>query len=343
MSGLLADKRVLVSGAAGFIGFHLARRLAGEGIEVLGLDNMSPYYDVRLKEARLAELKPLKSFSFERADLADAGGLKSRFERFRPHLVVNMAAQAGVRYSLQAPEAYVQSNLVGFANILECCRHGKVEHLVYASTSSVYGANTLMPFSEHHNTDHPVSLYAATKKANEVMAHSYSHLYGLPATGLRFFTVYGPWGRPDMALFLFTEAILADRPIEVFNQGHMARDFTYVDDVVDGVVRVMGGPPAGDPRWDGKTLDPATSRAPHRLYNIGNSSPVELLDMIAILERRLGKTAQKKMMPMQAGDVPATSADVGDLERDFGYRPSTPLAVGIGRFVDWYLAYRERR
>jgi UDP-glucuronate 4-epimerase len=330
---------VLVTGAAGFIGYHLAEALLARGDRVIGVDNVNDYYDVRLKEARLARLTQKPQFRFHRVDLADGEALQAVFDAERPKRVVNLAAQAGVRYSLENPGAYVASNLVGFGNVLERCRHGGVEHLVYASSSSVYGGNTRMPFSVHDNVDHPLSLYAATKKANELMAHTYSHLYGLPTTGLRFFTVYGPWGRPDMALFLFTRAILEGRPIDVFNHGEMRRDFTYVDDIVEAVVRLVDKPATPDAAFSADAPDPASSRAPYRVYNIGNHAPVELMTMISILEEKLGRTAEKRFLPMQAGDVPATYADVSDLERDVGFRPATPLAEGIGRFVEWYRSY----
>jgi UDP-glucuronate 4-epimerase len=332
-------RRILVTGAAGFIGFHLSRRLMAQGDAVVGFDNLNAYYDVKLKEARLALLKADERFQFIRADLADRAAVEAAFAEHRPEIVVNLAAQAGVRYSLENPHAYVESNLVGFLNILEGCRHHRVSHMVYASSSSVYGANTRMPFSVRDNVDHPVSLYAATKKANELMAHTYAALYGLPCTGLRFFTVYGPWGRPDMALFLFTRAILADQPIDVFNEGRMRRDFTYIDDIVEGVVRVVARPAAANPRWSGETPDPASSFAPYRIYNIGNHSPVGLMDFIAALETHLGKTARKNFLPMQAGDVPATYADVDDLMADVGFKPATPISEGIGRFVAWYRDY----
>jgi len=332
---------VLVTGVAGFIGFHVARRLLARGDTVVGIDNINTYYDVRLKEARLALLADQERFTFLRLDLADRAGMTDLFTQQRPERVVHLAAQAGVRYSLTNPHAYVESNLVGFLHILEGCRHTQVSHLVYASSSSVYGANTKMPFSIHDNVDHPVSLYAASKKANELMAHTYSHLYSLPTTGLRFFTVYGPWGRPDMALFLFTRAILAGEPIPVFNQGKMRRDFTYIDDIVEGVVRVLDKVPQPNPSWSGQTPDPGTSQAPYRAYNIGNNQPVELLEFIAILERCLGRTAEKKLLPMQAGDVPETYADVDDLMRDVGFRPATPLGTGIVRFVEWYREFYQ--
>ena len=329
----------LVTGAAGFIGFHLTQRLLARGDSVTGLDNVNDYYSVQLKRDRLDQLLGRERFSFVQMDLADRPGIATLFRESTFDVVVNLAAQAGVRYSLTNPHAYVDSNLVGFVNILEGCRHGGVKHLVYASSSSVYGANTKMPFSVHHNVDHPVSLYAATKKANELMAHTYSHLYGLPTTGLRFFTVYGPWGRPDMALFLFTKAILEDRPIEVFNEGKMRRDFTYVDDIVEGVMRVSDRIPTGNEAWSGDSPDPGTSRSPYKIYNIGNNQPVELQHFIATLERALGRTAKKVLLPMQPGDVPATYADVSDLQRDVDFRPDTPIEVGIQRFVDWYKKY----
>jgi len=331
--------RILVTGAAGFIGYHVAKRLLDRGDTVVGIDSMSDYYDPTLKEARLAQLTPHPDFHFHHLDVADRDAMPALFADGRFDRVVHLAAQAGVRYSLQNPHAYIDSNIVGFLNILEGCRHHPVEHLVYASSSSVYGANTHMPFAVHDNVDHPVSLYAATKKANELMAHSYSHLYGIPTTGLRFFTVYGPWGRPDMALFLFTKAILEGREIDVFNHGRMQRDFTYIDDIAEGVVRVMDRVAAANPAWSGDSPDPATSRAPYRLYNIGNNSPVELGRMIEVLEGALGQTARKRMLDMQPGDVPATYADVDDLERDVGFRPSTSIEEGVRRFVDWYQDY----
>jgi UDP-glucuronate 4-epimerase len=331
--------QVLVTGVAGFIGFHVAHRLLARGAAVVGIDNVNDYYDVRLKKARLALLTDNPRFSFAQLDLADRDGMTAVFTRQPPERVVHLAAQAGVRYSLTNPHAYVQSNLVGFLHVLEGCRHAQVQHLVYASSSSVYGANTKLPFSVHDNVDHPVSLYAASKKANELMAHTYSHLYGLPTTGLRFFSVYGPWGRPDMALFLFTKAILAGEPIEVFNHGKMRRDFTYIDDIVEGVVRVLDTLPQPNPAWSGETPDPGTSKAPYRLYNIGNNQPVELLHFIAVLEDCLGRKAEKRLLPMQPGDVVETYADVDDLMRDVGFRPSTPITTGIARFVEWYRAY----
>jgi UDP-glucuronate 4-epimerase len=330
---------ILVTGAAGFIGFHLCKRLLERGDAVLGLDNLNPYYDVRLKEARLAQLRLQPQFQFAKLDLEDRNGLEALFANHRFPRIVHLAAQAGVRYSLTNPHAYTGSNVEGFLNILEGCRQTNVEHLVYASTSSVYGGNTRMPFSVHDNVDHPVSLYAATKKANELMAHCYAHLYRIPCTGLRFFTVYGPWGRPDMALFLFTKAILEGRPIEVFNHGKMQRDFTYVDDIVEGVVRALDRPASPDAAWSGDHPDPSSSSAPYRLYNIGNHQPVDLMRFIDVLEQALGKKAEKKMLPLQAGDVPATYADVADLTRDVGFKPATPIEVGIRRFVEWYRGY----
>jgi UDP-glucuronate 4-epimerase len=331
--------KYLVTGAAGFIGSHVSHVLLARGDTVVGLDNVNAYYDPTLKEARLARLAPIAGFRLVRGDVADRPLVEKLFADERFDVVIHLAAQAGVRYSLTNPHAYVEANLVGFVNVLEGCRHHGVKHLTYASSSSVYGANTTMPFSVHHNVDHPLSLYAATKKANELMAHTYSHLYALPTTGLRFFTVYGPWGRPDMALFLFTKAILEGRPIDVFNEGRMQRDFTYVDDIVEGVVRVADHVPAGDASWSGAKPDPAASRAPYRVYNIGNQNPVQLMHLIGTLEKSLGKTAEKRMLPMQPGDVPATFADVADLERDVGFKPATPIELGVQRFVDWYRGY----
>ncbi len=331
--------KVFVTGAAGFVGFHAAQALLARGDQVLGYDNLNDYYDPALKQARLQRLQPLPGFDFIRGDLADAGALSAAIAGFKPDAVLHLAAQAGVRYSLKNPRAYVDSNLIGFCNLLECLRAHPVRHLVYASSSSVYGANTQVPFSVAHTTDHPVSLYAATKKANEAMAHAYSHLYGIAATGLRFFTVYGPWGRPDMAYFSFTQALFADREIEVFNHGDMARDFTYVDDIVDGVVRVLDRPPGGDPGWSGNPPVLGHSRAPHRLYNIGNHSPVPLLHFIDVLERLTGRTARKRLSPMAAGDVQRTYADVEDLTRDTGFAPSTPIETGLARFMAWYREY----
>ena len=332
-------RKILVTGAAGFIGFHLSRRLLEGDNEVVGLDNLNPYYDVTLKEARLSLLEKNGAFRFIRADIADRQAMAALFAEEQPEIVVNLAAQAGVRYSLKNPYAYVESNIVGFMNILEGCRHHHVRHLVYASSSSVYGANTRMPFSVHDNVDHPLSLYAATKKANELMAHAYAALYGLPCTGLRFFTVYGPWGRPDMALFLFTRAILEGRPIDVFNEGRMERDFTYIDDIVEGVARIMDRIPTPDAAWSGDRPDPSSSFAPYRLYNIGNNQPVALMDFITILEDHLGRKAKKNFLPMQAGDVPATFADVDALATAVGFKPATPIAEGIGHFVAWYRDY----
>ena len=332
-------RKILVTGAAGFIGFHLSRRLLEGGDTVVGLDNLNPYYDVTLKQARLRIFEEKENFRFVRVDLSDRKTMEALFADERFEIVVNLAAQAGVRYSLENPHAYVESNLVGFLNVLEGCRHQQVKHLVFASSSSVYGANTRMPFSVHDNVDHPLSLYAATKKANELMAHTYAALYGLPCTGLRFFTVYGPWGRPDMALFLFTRAILEGRPIDVFNEGRMMRDFTFIDDIIEGLVRVMERIPARDADWRGDRPDPSASFAPYRLYNIGNNQPVALLDFIAILEGHLGRKAQKNFLPLQAGDVPATFADVDDLAADVGFKPATPIAEGIRRFVEWYRDY----
>lgn len=331
--------RVLITGTAGFIGAALADALLKRGDEVIGIDNVNSYYDVTLKEARLTRLKRHPAFSEIRIALEDRARLNSAFAAYRPTHVVNLAAQAGVRYSLENPHAYVDSNVVGFCNVLEACRHHEIEHLVYASSSSVYGANTRMPFSVHHNVDHPLSLYAASKKANELMAHTYSHLFKLPTTGLRFFTVYGPWGRPDMALFMFTRNILEAKPIAVFNFGHHRRDFTYIDDIVEGVIRVLDRIPTPNPAWQGDSPDPGTSRAPYRIYNIGNQRPVELMRFIEVLEDCLGKKSIKNLLPMQDGDVPDTYADVDDLVRDTGYRPKTPIEVGIARFVAWYKDY----
>jgi UDP-glucuronate 4-epimerase len=330
---------ILITGVAGFIGFHLAARLLADGHTVIGVDSLTDYYDPTLKKARLERLTPDARFRFARIDVADRSGLADLFHHHRPARVVHLAAQAGVRYSLTNPHAYADANLVGFLNVLESCRHHDVEHLVFASSSSVYGANTRLPFSVHDSVDHPLSLYAATKKANELMAHAYAHLYRLACTGLRFFTVYGPWGRPDMALFLFTRAILEGRPIEVFNEGRMQRDFTYVDDVVEAVVRVLARPAAAHAAWSGDRPDPATSQAPYRIYNIGNDRPVELSRYIEVLERCLGRVATKILLPLQPGDVPVTRADLSDLERDFGYRPATSVEEGVGRFVEWYKAY----
>ena len=331
--------RVLVTGAAGFIGYHVAGRLLARGDEVVGLDNLNAYYDPTLKQARLARLRAHEGFCFEHIDLADRGAMEKLFADGTFERVVHLAAQAGVRYSIENPHAYAESNLTGTLHVLEGCRHNGVEHLVYASTSSVYGANTKMPFSVHQNVDHPLSFYAATKKANELMAHTYASLYGLPVTGLRFFTVYGPWGRPDMALFQFTRNILAGRPIDVFNYGNHRRDFTYVDDIARGVVAALDRVAEPDPGWDGDNPDPATSRAPYRLYNIGNNRPVELMRYIEVLEACLGRKAQKNLLPLQVGDVPDTWADAEDLVREVGYRPATPVEEGVAKFVAWYLDY----
>ena len=332
-------KKILVTGAAGFIGSHLCRRLLERGDRVVGLDNINDYYDVRLKQDRLSLLEGREAFRFVRMSLEERDGIADLFDRERFDVVINLAAQAGVRYSLKNPHAYIDSNIVGFMNILEGCRHNQVKHLVYASSSSVYGANTRMPFSIHHNVDHPVSLYAATKKANELMAHTYSSLYNLPTTGLRFFTVYGPWGRPDMALFLFTKAILEGRPIDVFNHGRMQRDFTFIDDIVEGVIRVIDHLPQPNPEWSGDQPDPATSYCPWRVYNIGNNRKEKLLRYIEVLEECLGRKAEKNLLPIQAGDVPATYADVDDLMRDVGFKPATSIEEGIRRFVEWYREY----
>jgi UDP-glucuronate 4-epimerase len=334
--------KVMVTGAAGFIGMHVCERLLARGDEVVGVDNLNDYYDVALKEARLARLAPNPRFRFSRLDIADRDGIAALFAAERPQQVINLAAQAGVRYSLQNPHSYVDSNVVGFVNLLEGCRHNGIEHLVYASTSSIYGGNERMPYSEHDNVDHPVSLYAATKKANELMAHTYSHLFQLPTTGLRFFTVYGPWGRPDMALSLFTKAMLEDRPIDVFNHGKMRRDFTYIDDIAEGVIRVLDRPPQANPAFDKQTPDPATSWAPYRIFNIGNHVSVELMAYIDALEQALGKKAVKNFLPMQDGDVPATYADTSELQRVTGFSPRTSVTEGVRRFVEWYRSYHSR-
>ena len=331
--------KVLVTGSAGFIGSALALRLLERGNVVIGIDNHNDYYDPAIKEARLARFDSHPNYTHLRIDLADRQAIEDCFSTHKPERVVNLAAQAGVRYSIDNPLAYINSNIVGFAHILEGCRHHGVEHLVYASSSSVYGANTTMPFSIHQNVDHPLSLYAASKKSNELMAHTYSHLYKLPTTGLRFFTVYGPWGRPDMALFKFTKAIIAGEPIQVFNYGKHRRDFTYVDDIVEGVIRILDRPAPSNPQWSGAQPDPGTSPAPWRVYNIGNNSPVELMDYIAAIEKALGKKAQVQYLPLQDGDVPNTYADVDDLVAQFNYKPSTPVEAGIARFVDWYRGY----
>jgi UDP-glucuronate 4-epimerase len=335
--------RILVTGTAGFIGFHLTNRLLEQGHEVFGVDNVNNYYDPTLKQNRLAQLHGRPRFHFHKLDLADRSRTAELFRNVRPQRVIHLAAQAGVRYSLTNPHAYIDSNLVAFANVLEGCRHQRAAHLIYASSSSVYGGNTRMPFSVHHNVDHPLSLYAATKKANELMAHAYSHLYGLPTTCLRFFTVYGPWGRPDMALFIFTKAILSGEPIEVFNEGKMQRDFTYIDDIVEGIIRVLDRVAVANPAWNGDTPDPGSSKAPYRIYNIGNNNPVELLHLIDVLEDCLGRKAIRRFLPMQPGDVPATFADVDDLARDAGFKPSTSIEDGVRRFTDWYLNYYEAR
>jgi len=334
--------KILVTGAAGFIGFHVVRALLERGDEVVGVDNLNDYYDVRLKEARLKALEPHARYAFRKIDIAERGAMAELFVGGGFERVVHLAAQPGVRYSLENPFAYVDSNLVGFMNVLEGCRHHRIAHLVYATSSSVYGANESLPFSVHDNVDHPVSLYAATKKANELMAHAYSHLYGLPTTGLRFFTVYGPWGRPDMSPFLFTRAILEGRPIKVFNHGRHRRDFTYIDDIVEGVIRTLDRIPAGNPDWSGVEPDPGSSRAPWKVYNIGNSEPVELLTYIGLIEQALGKTAEKELLPAQPGDVEETYADVSDLVRDIGYRPHTPLKEGIEKFVAWYRGFYNK-
>ena len=331
--------KILVTGAAGFIGSTLAIRLLERGDDVIGIDNLNDYYDVDLKKARLARFIDHPRYTHVTADLADRNAVERVFAEHKPQRVVNLAAQAGVRYAAQNPHVYVSSNVTGFLHVLEGCRHHGVEHLVFASTSSVYGANTKMPFSEHESTEHPLTLYAASKKANEMMAHSYAHLYGIPCTGLRFFTVYGPWGRPDMALFLFTRAILAGEPIKVFNHGHHKRSFTYVDDIVEGVVHTLDRVARPDDSWNGLSPDPATSNAPYRLYNIGNRQPVELLRYIEVLEECLGRKATMEMLPLQAGDVPDTEADVDDLVRDVGYSPTTSVEQGVARFVEWYRGY----
>lgn len=331
--------KIILTGAAGFIGMHCAEKLLARGDEVAGIDNLNDYYDVGLKRDRLARLTRFPNFSFYRLDVADRAGVEKLFSEVRPERVVHLAAQAGVRYSLEAPHSYVENNVVGFMNILECCRSLQCGHLVYASSSSVYGGNVKIPFSEHDNVDHPINIYAATKKANELMAHAYSHLYGLPTTGLRFFTVYGPWGRPDMALFQFTRAILAGEPIKVFNNGHMIRDFTYIGDIVPAVVRVVDAPPCADPSFDGSKADPSRSWAPYRIFNVGNNEPVELTAYIAALEEALGQPAKKEFLPMQPGDMPATYADIGELRTAVGYKPSTTVTRGVKKFVDWYRDY----
>jgi len=334
--------RTLVTGAAGFIGMHCALRLLDRGDEVIGIDNLNDYYDVSLKQARLAKLSPKENFNFHKIDISDRDAMADLFASEQPDCVIHLAAQAGVRYSLTNPHAYINANLQGFMNVLEGCRHHQIGHLVYASSSSVYGGNETMPFSEHDNVDHPLSLYAATKKANELMAHTYSHLYQLPTTGLRFFTVYGPWGRPDMALFLFADAMLKNNPIDVFNDGNMVRDFTFIDDIVEGVIRVLDKPATLDAKFDASRPDPATSTAPYRVFNIGNGNPTALMDYIGALETALGVTARKKFMPMQPGDVPATSADTIELGKWIGFQPNTPVDSGIKLFADWYLAYHKK-
>ena len=334
--------KILLTGAAGFIGFHTTKVLLDRGDEVIGLDNLNTYYDVTLKEARLAQLLPRNGFHFIKASLEDRAAIDRLFAEYKPQRVIHLAAQAGVRFSLTNPHEYLDSNIIGFLHILEGCRHNNVEHLVYASSSSVYGANTSLPFSVHQNIDHPLSLYAATKKANELMAHTYAHLYRLPVTGLRFFTVYGPWGRPDMSMFLFTDKIIKGEPIDVFNHGQHARDFTFIDDIVQGVVRATDRVAAPNPAWSSDQPDPATSSAPYRLYNIGNHSPVQLMDYIACIEKAVGKTATKNMLPMQPGDVPTTFADIEDLKADIGFEPKTPIEEGVKRFVAWYRDYYRR-
>lgn len=338
---MLNRKKKLVTGAAGFIGFHLCKRLLEEGDEVIGIDNLNNYYDVDLKKARLAQLEGKKYFTFLKISLEDQEGILTLFKSEKFDQVIHFAAQAGVRYSLINPHAYIESNIIGFLNILEACRHTKVKHLIFASSSSVYGLNTKMPFSVHQNVDHPISLYGATKKANELMAHTYSYLFGIPTTGLRFFTVYGPWGRPDMALFIFAKALLEDRPIDIYNYGKMKRDFTYIDDIIEGVVRVMERIPQAHPGWSGESPDPATSIAPFKLYNIGNNNPVELLRLIEVLEDCLKKKAKKNFLPIQPGDVPATYADVDDLIKDVGFKPDTPIEEGVKRFVEWFRGYYQ--
>ncbi|MBW7950929.1 MAG: NAD-dependent epimerase [Pseudorhodoplanes sp.] len=335
----MSDNRVLVTGSAGFIGFHVSRRLLADGRAVVGVDNLSPYYDTRLKEARLAELRKFDKFEFVHLDLAERAATAALFEKHRFARVVHLAAQAGVRYSLIDPHAYVDANLQGFINVLEGCRHHGCEHLLFASSSSVYGANTKLPFRTSDNVDHPISLYAASKKANELMAHAYAHLYRLPTTGLRFFTVYGPWGRPDMAMWIFASSIMAGRPIQLFNHGQMRRDFTYIDDVVEAVVRLTDHPARADPHWSGDRPDPARSAAPWRIYNIGNNKPVEISYVVSLLEDAIGKKAICELRPMQPGDVPETYADVDDLMREVGIRPDTPIARGVNNFIEWYKAY----
>jgi UDP-glucuronate 4-epimerase len=331
--------KILVTGAAGFIGMHTCQRLLDRGDEVVGIDNLNEYYDVRLKEARLRQLRQSSKFTFEKVEIADSNAVGHFFARHAPQRVVHLAAQAGVRYSLTNPQAYVQSNLLGFTNILEACRHSSLEHLVYASSSSVYGGNAKLPFSEHDNVGHPLSMYAATKKANELMAHTYSHLFGLPTTGLRFFTVYGPWGRPDMALFIFTKSVLEGTPISVFNHGNMVRDFTYIDDIVEGLLRLLDKPAEANPAFDATNPDPASSNAPYRIFNIGNGQPIRLMNYIEAIEAATGKVAVLSFLPFQPGDVQATAANVDELNRWVGYRPNTDITAGVAKFVDWYLKY----
>jgi UDP-glucuronate 4-epimerase len=334
-------ENILVTGAAGFIGLHVTRRLIAAGHRVVGIDNLNNYYDPKLKEARLAQLTPLPGFSFHKVDLADQAAMKALFQRENFPKVIHLAAQAGVRHSLVDPHAYVDANLQGFANVLEGCRHNGCRHLIYASSSSVYGANSKLPFSVHQNVDHPLSLYGASKKANELMAHSYSHLYDLPTTGLRFFTVYGPWGRPDMAMWLFARAIVDGTPLKLFNYGKMQRDFTYVDDAVEAIARLVDHAPSGNPAWSGEAPDPGSSRAPWRVYNIGNNNPVEVPKVVALIEKELGRQAKIEMLPMQPGDVPATYADIDDLMRDIGFRPDTPIEEGVRRFIAWFRDYHS--
>src|SRR5690625_2114780 len=331
---------ILLTGSAGFIGYHLSQRLLEKNYQVIGIDNMNDYYEVQLKKDRLAQIES-ENFTNIRTDLEDLQAINKVFKKYQPNIVINLAAQAGVRYSLENPHAYIDSNIVGFTNILEACRHHDVEHLIYASSSSVYGANTSKPFSTSDNIDHPLSLYAATKKSNELMAHTYSHLYGIPTTGLRFFTVYGPWGRPDMAIFLFTDAIVNDRPIDVFNHGEMMRDFTYIDDIVESITRLTKRPAKPNKEWSSDNPDPGSSNAPYKVYNIGNNSPVRLMDFIEAIENKLGKTAKKNFLPLQPGDVPATYADVEDLYRDIDFQPKTSIEDGVSKFIDWYLDYYE--
>jgi UDP-glucuronate 4-epimerase len=338
---VVMDEPILVTGAAGFIGFHVTRRLLSQGRRVVGVDSLTPYYDPALKDARRAELAKSNHFEFLKLDLADRDATHQLFRDYKFPSVVHLAAQAGVRHSISHPEAYIDANIQGFANVLEGCRHNGCKHLIFASSSSVYGANTKLPFRASDNVDHPISMYAASKKANELMAHSYAHLFRLPVTGLRFFTVYGPWGRPDMAMWIFAQSILSGKPITLFNYGNMRRDFTYVDDVVESVVRLIGRPAAPDPQWSGSNPDPSTSSAPYRIYNIGNNNPVELLHVVSELEKCLGKRAERELMPMQPGDVPETYADVDDLMRDVGFRPSTPVETGIRNFIDWYREYSK--